>query len=380
MKTSTLLLVGYRTQAALAAKELGFNIILWDEKNPPSKKRELFKKIFTFPLYEKKLSKKLVQQLKSEKIDIVSGVTEKSVIPSVLVRQALKLSGTSLKVANRCRDKIIMKTFAAKKNIKVTPFVPLQNNTDIKTLENKLSYPVVLKYKDLSGRRGLLIAKNRKKLQKMMKKRDLAERMIRGKEFSVESLIYNGKIIFKNITEYYDLYTINIVPAELTPKQKKLIYKLNKDIIQKFKIEQGMTHLECYLTQEGFVFGEIALRPPGGYLMDLIKMAYHFDPWLTLLSIEAGKPLKIPQKAKNIAASWLIHPGSGKIKTIQGVEEVKKMKEIVSFTIKIKKGDTIQKREGTSDECGHFFIKAANRKKTLNTIKSIKKKLHIIKT
>src|SRR3989338_6289916 len=114
MKTPTLLLVGYRTKAALAAQALGFNIILWDEKNPPRKKRNLFKKIFTLPLYEAQLPKKFTQQLKNEKIDIVSGVTEKSVLPSVLARKVLKLSGTSFKVANRCRDKIVMKTFAAK--------------------------------------------------------------------------------------------------------------------------------------------------------------------------------------------------------------------------------------------------------------------------
>ena len=213
----------------------------------------------------------------------------------------------------------------------------------------------------------------------MMKKRDLAERLITGKEFSVESFIFNGKIIFKNITEYYDLYTINIVPAGLNPIQKKLIYKLNKEIIEKFKIEQGMTHLECYLTKEGFVFGEIALRPPGGYLMDLIKIAYHFDPWLALLSIESGKPFTMPQKPKNTAASWLIHPGAGKIKIIQGMQKVKKMKEVVDFKIKMKEGDVIHKRKGTSDEYGHFFVKAPNRKKILNTIKTIKQKFNIIK-
>ncbi|MBI2608694.1 MAG: ATP-grasp domain-containing protein [Deltaproteobacteria bacterium] len=379
MKTSTLLLVGYRTKAVLAAKELGFNIILWDEKKPPRKKRILFKKIFTLPLYETKLPKKFAYQLKQEKINLVSGVTEKSVIPSVFARQALQLPGTPLKVANRCRNKIVMKTFAAKKNIKVTPFMALRKNTNIKTLERKLSYPIVLKYKDRSGRRGLLIARNKKKLRVMMHKRDLAERLITGKEFSIESLIYNGKIIFKNITEYYDLYTINIVPAGLAPKQHKLINKLNEDIIKKFKIKQGMTHLECYLTKEGFIFGEIALRPPGGYLMDLIKIAYHFDPWLALLSIESGKPLTPPQKAKNAAASWLLHPGSGKIKTIQGVKEIKKIKEISAFKIKMKEGDIIQKRKGTSDEYGHFFIKALNRKKILNTIKTIKHKFHIVK-
>ena len=37
--------------------------------------------------------------------------------------------------------------------------------------------------------------------------------------------------------------------------------------------------MEVFLGEEGPVFGEIAARPPGGYLMDLIPRAYGFDPW-----------------------------------------------------------------------------------------------------
>jgi len=123
----------------------------------------------------------------------------------------------------------------------------------------------------------------------MMQRRDIAEKWIKGKEFSVESFIRNGKIIFRNITEYYELYHLNIVPASLDRGTSKRIYKLNDEVIKKFGINQGMTHFECYLTKDGLIFGEIALRPPGGYLMDLIQTAYGFDPWIELLNIESGK-------------------------------------------------------------------------------------------
>ena len=381
MKKTALLLVGYRSKACEAAQKLGFDIFLWDEKRLPKSKVKYFKKIFTFPFKDEDLNlpQNFVQQLKKENISFVSGVTEKAVMPAVLARKALGFPGTTLEVAKRCRNKITMKNYAQKKNILVTPFVALKKNTTVEELEKNLSYPIVLKYKSLSGRRGLLIAHNKKNLGSMAKKRDLAEKWIKGKEFSVESFIRNGKIIFKNITEYYELGHLNIMPASLNPAQAKLIYKLNDEVIKKFKINQGMTHLECYLTKDGLVFGEIALRPPGGYLMDLIHIVYGFDPWAALLSIESGKKFTIKTQPIRTTCSWIFHPGPGKIKEIKGLDEVKKIKEVSELKIKLKVGDVIGVRESSSEEYGHIIIQTQNQKKLLNTIKKIKAKFKIIK-
>ena len=381
MKNKALLLVGYRSKAVSAAEKLGLNIFIWDEKPPHKSDPTYLKKIFTYPFNDNKrsLPKKLIMLLKREKIRVVTGVTEKAVIPAVLARKVLGLPGTIPEVAERCRNKIAMKTYAQKKNIPVTPFVALKKNTTAEELEKKLSYPIVLKYKSLSGRRGLLIAHEKKNLRTMMQRRDMAEKWIKGKEFSVESFIRNGKIIFRNMTEYYELSHLNIVPSSLNHKEAKRIYKLNDDVIKKFGINQGMTHFECYLTKDGLIFGEIALRPPGGYLMDVIQTAYGFDPWIALLNIESGKKTIIEKQSTGVACSWIIHPGPGKIKKINGLDEVKKMPEVKEVRIKLKVGDTIGVRESSSEEYGHMIIQAQDHKKLLNTIKKIKSKFKIIK-
>ena len=381
MKKKALLLVGYRSKAVSAAEKLGYDVFLWDEKPPPQSKTKYLKKILTYPFNDAKrsLSKKFIKLLKREKIRVVSGVTEKAVIPAVLAQKALGLPGAQLSVAQRCRDKIIMKIYAHKKNIPVTPFVAVNKNTTIEELEKKLSYPIVLKYKSLSGRRGLLIAYEKKNLRTMMQRRDIAEKWIKGKEFSVESFIRNGKIIFRNITEYYELYHLNIVPASLDRKVVKRIYKLNDEVIKKFGVRQGMTHFECYLTKDGLIFGEIALRPPGGYLMDLIQAAYGFDPWIELLNIESGKKTTLSTQPKRVACSWIIHPGPGKIKDIKGLDEVKKIEAVKEIRIKLKIGDVIGVRESASEEYGHMIIQEKDHKKLLQTIQKIKAKFKIIK-
>ena len=55
---------------------------------------------------------------------------------------------------------------------------------------------------------------------------------------------------------------------------KSKILKINDEVIKKFGVDRGMTHAEFYLTDHGPVFGEIAIRPPGGYYMELIEKVY----------------------------------------------------------------------------------------------------------
>lgn len=53
---------------------------------------------------------------------------------------------------------------------------------------------------------------------------------------------------------------------------------MNHQVIKALNIKWGLTHLEYYGDRNGELFGEIALRPTGGYIMELIKCAYDFDP------------------------------------------------------------------------------------------------------
>jgi hypothetical protein len=58
---------------------------------------------------------------------------------------------------------------------------------------------------------------------------------------------------------------------------------LNDKILLEFGIDRGMTHAEFYITSNSPVFGELAIRPFGGYYMPLITKVYGFDAWGRLM-------------------------------------------------------------------------------------------------
>ncbi|MBI2027488.1 MAG: ATP-grasp domain-containing protein [Deltaproteobacteria bacterium] len=371
-----ILLVGYRREALRAALGLGYQVILWNDASIPKFQEKKITKKILHPFQDiRKVPSKLIPLLKKYHIQFVSGVTEKSVLPAASVREFLGLPGPRFKVAKLCRDKTAMKTYAKKKKIRVTPFVVLKKNIPLKEIEKRLSYPVVLKKKALYGRRGLKIVKQPSQLKKALKSMHLAEKMIRGKEFSIESFIHQGKILFRNPTEYYELYTINFVPAFLSPKKLKALHDFNDDIIKKFGIRDGVTHLECYWTKDGILFGEIALRPPGGYIMNLIKIAYGFDPWKAFFEIEAGNKPHLSRRPKKVAASWIVHPGEGRVRKVVGLKHLQKI--ALDAKINLKPGQIISKRMGTGENVGRILLESTSRKRLMKDINKIRENFRI---
>ena len=89
-----------------------------------------------------------------------------------------------------------------------------------------------------------------------------------------------------NVTEYHRIGHCNLVPAHYSEKELELIHELNRRVIKALKIKWGMTHLEYYLTDEGILFGEVALRPPGGHIMDCMSIAYDVNIWDHFIDVE----------------------------------------------------------------------------------------------
>ena len=207
----------------------------------------------------------------------------------------------------------------------------------------------------------------------------LAEKFVEGSEVSVETFVHKGEPIFHNITEYLHQWKKSVVPADLEPDLEKKILEINDQVIKHFGLDRGMTHAEFYLTRNGPVFGEIAIRPPGGYYMELIEKVYGFDPWKAYVELSCGKKVIFPSsKPEGYAAVYTIHPEAGKIKSISGVAIIKSnLNNIIEFDIRKEVGDEVHSRESTSNEVGHILIWEETREEILRSIEFIERELRI---
>lgn len=286
---------------------------------------------------------------------VIAG-TEAAVLPASNSRVWLGARSNPKNVIERCSDKLKMKGHLSQFEIPMTSFLSAQTKLPSNEVFEQLGTPFLVKERKNSGGKGIRSAESDQDLQGVKKSEHLYEKIIQGSEGSVESFIYNKEVIFENITEYEKIKQCNIIPASFSEEIKRVISKLNREVIKALNIKWGLSHMEYYLTEEGILFGEIALRPPGGYIMNGIKLAYDFDPWEAFVDIELDERPKTKFPASCFAASYVIHPGAGKLVEVKGREECLGLPSLKKLKLKAKTGDELTTRVGTGDDMGYALF------------------------
>jgi biotin carboxylase len=375
---ANVLIVGRRSRCYRAALKIGHKVFLWsDGPLHESRKEKLAGCIETpFSHCEKTILTSDIEAISKFNIEFVIAATESSVDIAAMVRETFKLSGTPLKITSILHNKNAMKLEALKHDIPITKFHLINEKDTPETLVERLGLPLVVKPVAESGARGVMVLKSLEDVNKHSKPGLLAEAFVEGCEVSVETLIHNGIPIFHNITDYLHQWKKSILPATLEQDLTQEIIKINDRVIKGFGVVNGMTHSEFYLTKKGPVFGEMAVRPPGGYYMELIESAYGFNPWKTYVQLETGAtPAPLPAKANKYACVLMIHPGAGIVDEILGLEKCKALKEIEQFKFKIEPGFEVPEYNSTSSEIGHIIMAADSREILLEKLKFVEDNL-----
>jgi biotin carboxylase len=359
---------------------MGHKVFLWSDGALHESRKEKLSGFIEMPFNscEKSLLKSAIDTIREFNIDFVIAATESSVDIAAMIREEFNLPGTPLNITNILHNKNKMKLEALKHDIPITKFHLIDENDTAEGLVEMLGLPLVVKPVAEAGAKGVMVLKSLDEVKAHSKPGLLAEAFVEGSEVSVETLIQNGIPIFHNITDYLHQWKKSIVPATLEQDLQQQILEINDRVISGFKVQNGMTHAEFYLTKNGPVFGEMAVRPPGGYYMELIEYAYGFNPWKTYVELETGTtPKPLPLKASKYACVLMIHPGAGIVDEISGLEKLKEIKEIESFKFKIESGSEVLNHDSTSSEVGHVLMSADSREILLAKLKTVEDNLVI---
>jgi hypothetical protein len=423
-----IIFIGFHQEALLAASELGFGggVIFHSDSRRPKKKLLVenekltkFSLSYQFDNLEKShlnilknKIKKLNLKLNLKLINFIC-LSEKGLILSQKLQMLFKLNDElihSEKTTLLCHNKELMKMWAKKNDISVTDFVSKkhlpQNNQGRKITFNPVSIfqnlgpKVILKEKTLSGSRSIVECSSVEDVKKIFHSNILAERKIYGQEYSVESFILKGKIIWHNITFYYSPGEINILPAPMDRMVQLKIQKFNEKIIESFNITHGITHVEIYLTTKGLLLGELTLRPPGGKIMNLIEMSYGFNPWKILIMINTASeidPTHITSQLSHIpqdyGVSYLIHPEKHffyhdlfksdlvkeKKKLIfEGVKNMKVIQDLPHFHAKkilLKRNSEISAKGSVNEYVGYIILRGKHYHSLISSLEKSRKTL-----
>ena len=290
-------------------------------------------------------SMEIAERLRDEGVDVAIPLFEETVewagAINAVVMESPRLHGQAVLF----RDKALMKRRAqlggirvgifeeAHDKVDVTRFLKRVNQTLLK-LDGDPDDPIHLKAFDKAGCLGHRVIRTPEEVDLIPEDEFplLMESHLDGWEFAVEAWIHNGKIRFLNISEYVTLGYSVFVPA--TPELeswRELITREIEKLIKTFDIEFGFIHPEYFVTSDGTMyFGEVAYRPPGFKVFELLERAYGFnayqgmvlafDPKTTEEEIEAFFPKPV-EDARGYAGCFGVYPRRRVVSKLEMPEE-----------------------------------------------------------
>ncbi len=290
-------------------------------------------------------SYEIAQMLQDKGVDVAIPLFEETVewagaINSVLLDQP-RLFGQAMLF----RDKALMKRRAQLGGIRVGIFEEAHDKADVVRFLKRVNQtllklhgdpndPIHMKAFDKAGCLGHRVIRTPDDVDNIPDDEfpALLESHLDGWEFAVEAWIHGGKIRFLNISEYVTLGYSVFVPAtpELESYRPQITRQIEK-LIKTFDIEFGFVHPEYFVTNDGVMyFGEVAYRPPGFNVFELLERSYGFnayqglvlafDPKTTDEEIEAFFPQPVAD-ATGHAGCFGVYPRRRVVSELQIPEE-----------------------------------------------------------
>ena len=325
-------------------------------------------------------SMEIAEQLKELGVDVSIPLFEETVEWAGAINSVLMNNPRLLGQAMLMRDKSLMKRRAQLGGIRVGIFEEAHDREDVVRFLKRVNQtllkldgdpndPIHVKAFDKAGCLGHRVIRTPDDVDAIPDEEfpSLMESHLDGWEFAVEAWIHNGKIAFLNISEYVTLGYSVYVPAspELESYREKITEQINK-LIKTFDIEFGFIHPEYFVTSDGeMYFGEVAYRPPGFKVFELLERVYGFnayqaliltfDPKATDEEVKAFFPREVVD-AKGYAGCFGVYPRRRVVSHLEIPEETENHPYFESHELTAPAQETVTKRTAFGTHWGLVYF------------------------
>ena len=304
---------------------------------------------------------------------IVTAATDKPLVMMARVAAELQLPFYSIKTAEWATDKYKMKQRFLDAGI------PCARGRLVTSAEDAVdfTFPVIVKPRDNSGSRGVKLCNNMKELQLFLDEAlqyshldsALVEEFIEGREYSIESLHYDGKTEVLQFTEKkttpfpYNVELGHKQPAHLTTEQCNNIKCIINNIAGALHFENCPSHTELKINDRGIFVIETSPRLGGDYITStLVPLSTGINMEDQVLNIALGEPVDITtgrmEKASGICFFML---PEGRVKKIdKTITDVVNWPNVVDFNFKLSINDITYNIKNSLDRYGYFIVRAEN--------------------
>lgn len=263
----------------------------------------------------------LAYKMRELKFDIFVSLDDFDVENASFLREHFRIPGIGQTTARYFRDKLAMRMKAQEHGINIPAFTALFHDEDINKYVNHVPPPWFIKPRGQASATGIKKLYSAEELWNTLKElgnnrhKFLLEKFAPGDVYHVDSLSFDGKVIFTKVSKYlntpFDVAHGGGIFRSITlgdrEKDAVEIKKMNEKILNSFGMKYSASHTEYIKCNddEKFYFLETSARVGGAHLSDMVEAASGINLWAEWAKIEIASKrkttYKLPKKSKDYA-------------------------------------------------------------------------------
>jgi biotin carboxylase len=303
-------------------------------------------------------------------VDRIFAAYEELQVPIATIRERRGIEGMTSDAARNFRDKARMKDLFTQAGI---PCARHKRVTTTEEAQEFAGYPLVYKPLAGSGARATFRVDTQDQLHDALRIHPptpsapiLLEEFIRGDEQSFEGVMVDGRLVWHSLTHYRPtplevlrngwIQWCILLPRELDDPRYDDIRAAGSRALQVLGMKTGLCHMEWFRRRDGSIaISEVAARPPGAQIMDLVSYAHDVDfdaAWARLMVQGTFDP---PARKFAAGIAFLRGQGQGRVKAVHGVEEA--IREIQPMIVQAKPPSIGQVPAGSYEGEGSIIVR-----------------------
>lgn len=380
------------------AKELGYQIILVDY-NPEAVGFELADvKLVVSTLDQEEVYR---QALHYQPDVVITSTSDGPVRTAAYVNEKLgKKPDLSYEDSLCATIKSYMRDRLKENHVPIPEYYVVKDYDEFQTAVKALRGSCIVKPADNAGSRGV-VALDDSKLQSAEELRRIyeyskdnsrngtvmVEEFMTGPEVSVEAMTVEGETTILTITDKFITpppYFVEIAhsePSRLDQDIQERIKQIAKQAVAAIRLQNGPSHTEIKVTEEGPKIVELAARLGGDFITSkLVPLSTGVDMVGASVLLATGEKVDLAHKWQKGSAIHFIRGKEGVIQRIEIDEALSHMPGVEEVVLYKKAGDAVSGTRSSNDRLGHIITVGETAEEAMEIGRKGLERIHVIQS
>ena len=276
--------------------------------------------------------------LRGRSVDRVLANWEPLVLTAARLRELFGMPGMSGDTVRGFRDKQLMKERGAAAGLRVPRSARARSIAEVRSALEQIGLPAILKPISGAGSADTYRIETTADLERVLPllrhvDEVSCEEFITGTEYTYDTVCVGGAPVYESVTQYLPnalemrsqewVSPIMLSVRDLAQPHIQAGMTLGREVLTALGMGDGMTHMEWFLKPDGeVVFGEIACRPGGACVVDLMNYTGDIDLFREWARAVCWHAFEAPRERKyNVGIVFKRARGQGRIHHISGLTE-----------------------------------------------------------